>query len=92
MSENKPHLQVVPLREFNLRDIPNMLRQTADAIEAGSYGDVNEAALVLMGDTLEVFGWGRVQDGTSTATLLAAGNLRLVRSVERMGREDGHGA
>jgi hypothetical protein len=93
MSEDstKPALAVVPLREFNLRDIPDMMRKTAAAIEAGDYGVVGEVALVLMGDTLEVFGWGRVQDGTSTAALLGAGHLRLLRACERHGREDAQG-
>jgi hypothetical protein len=81
------HLKVVPLREHNLRHIPQMLRQMADDVEAGKYGVVSEIALVLMGDTLEVFGWGHVQDGTSSAALLAAGHLRLIQACERHGRE-----
>lgn len=80
--------EVVSLYEANSRDIPAMLRRLADDIEAGRYGDdVGEAACVILGDTMEVFGWGTVQDGASSATLLQAGAMRLIRAVESHGRE-----
>lgn len=79
--------EVVSLYETNSRDIPAMLRKMADDIEAGCYGDVGEAAMVLYGDTVEVFGWGGAQDGASSALLLQAGAMRLIRTVERHGRE-----
>lgn len=85
---SKPKLaEVVSLYETNSRDIPAMLRKMADDIEGGTYGEVGEAAVVLCGDTLEVFGWGAAQDGCSSATLLQAGAMRLIRAVEGHGRD-----
>ena len=86
MNEAPKLAEVVSLYETNSRDIPAMLRRMADDIEAGTYGDVSEAAFVLCGDTLEVFGWGPDQDGATSATLLQAGAMRLIRAVERHGR------
>jgi hypothetical protein len=80
---------VVQLPVGNLRDVPGMLRELAAGIEAGRYGEVSEAAVVILGDELEVFGWGELQDCRSSAGLLAAGNLRLVRAIERHGRGTG---
>ena len=83
-----PHLaEVVSLYETNVRDVPAKLRQTADDIEAGRYGAVGEVALVLLGDTMEVFGWGEVQDGGSSALLLQAGAQRLINMVEQHGKK-----
>ena len=79
--------EVITLYESNVRNIPAVLRELADSIEAGKYGEVGEAAFVLMGDTLEVFGWGNLQDGCSSAVLLQAGAMRIVREVERHGRD-----
>lgn len=87
MSEAPKLAEVVSLYETNSRDIPAMLRKLADAISAGEYGEVGEAAFVLCGDTLEVFGWGVDQDGASTAVMLQAGAMRLIRAVEAHGRE-----
>lgn len=78
---------VVPLYETNFRDVPAMLRRLADDIEAGKYGEVREGATVLMGSELEVFGWGQDQDGASTAIMLQAGAMRLIRAVESHGRD-----
>ena len=68
----KPHLRVVEnpldtddetavehIYETNFRDISATLRRVADQIEAGEYGYIGTAALVLHGNTLEVFEIGR---------------------------------
>lgn len=78
--------EVVSLYETNSRNVIAMLRGLADDIEAGKYGEVGDVAAVINGDTVEVFGWGPAQDGGSTALLLQAGALRLIRAVERNGR------
>jgi len=41
---------VVPLPTAVLRDVPAMLREWADAIEAGEHGEVRRCALVLDAD------------------------------------------
>ncbi len=82
----EPHLKVVTLHETNFRDIPATLREIAAAIEAGQYGDVGSVGLVLLGDTMEVFGMGPDSEGPSVALLLHAGFMRLSRSLEEHGR------
>lgn len=93
MTTTPPTLKVVELYENNYRDPVATLRTIANQIEAGEYGAVGCAALVLMGDTVEVFGMGVKSDGAETAVLLYAGALRLTRAVERHGQEgtDGEG-
>lgn len=86
MSDKPAIAEVVSIYETNFRDIPSMLRKLADDIEANEFGPVGEAAVVIMGDTLEVFGWGEIQDGSSSAVMLQAGAMRLIRAVESHGR------
>jgi len=64
------------LESAALQDIPAMLRRMADDIESGQYGGVIEAAVVLSGDELNVFGLGRA-DGTVTHYLLGCGMAKL---------------
>lgn len=61
-----------------LQNIPDLLRNIADEIERGEYGDVSEGALVLAGDQVEVFGLGNA-DGTISHYLLARGQRKLER-------------
>lgn len=61
-----------------LQNIPELLRNIADAIDRGEYGDVGEGALVLAGDAVEVLGLGNA-DGTVTHYLLARGQRKLER-------------
>lgn len=61
-----------------LTDIPAMLRNIADAMESGDYGGVTEAAVVLAGDELEVFGLGGA-DATVAYYLLGRGQRKLER-------------
>jgi hypothetical protein len=77
---------VVALYETNYRDVPATLRVIADEIEAGKYGEVSCLAVALLGDTMEVFGLGPDSDGTASASLLQAGALRIIGTIERHGR------
>lgn len=61
-----------------LQNIPALLRNIADGIEAGEYGEVIEGVLVLNGSDLDVFGLGNA-DGTVAHYLLARGQRRLER-------------
>lgn len=70
-------LHVLPMP--GLQNIPELLRNIADGIEAGTYGDVGEGALVLQGDDLNVFGLGSQADGTVAHYLLARGQRKLER-------------
>jgi hypothetical protein len=82
----KPDLRVVTLFESNYRDPVASLRRLADEIEAGDFGEVGCIGIALLGDTMEVFGAGPDSDGTSVATVLHAGTMRLTKAVERHGR------
>jgi hypothetical protein len=62
------------------------LRRLADQIEAGAWGAVGSYAVVIMGDTVEVFGSDVDNSGVSVALLLQAGALRMISAVERYGR------
>ena len=80
-------LNVVTLCDSNYRDPVATLRKIADAIEAGEYGEVGCAGLVILGDTTEVFGMGQDSEAPSVAMLLHAGFMRLVSAVEGHGRD-----
>jgi hypothetical protein len=59
-----------------LWDIPTLLRNIADELEAGKYGEVTEGALVLNGDALELFGLGKA-DSTVTHYLFCCGARKM---------------
>lgn len=67
-------LHVLPVG--NLLNVAQQLREIADEIEQGRYGEVNEGALVL--PSVDVFGLGGA-DGTVTHYLLARGQRKLER-------------
>lgn len=73
------------LQETNFRDPVATLRLIADGIEEGEYGDVGTVGVVLLGDTMEVFGMGADAEAPSIALLLHAGFARLSRSIEEHG-------
>lgn len=61
-----------------LANIPQLLRNIADELEAGDFGQVAEGVVVLGGESLEVFGLGGA-DGTVTHYLLARAQRKLER-------------
>lgn len=79
-------LKVVTLKESNFREPAPTLRKIAEEIEAGKYGQVGCVAVVLMGDTLEVFGAGPDSEGPAVGMLLHAGFMRISRWLEEHGR------
>lgn len=80
-------MEIVPLHGSNFRDPATMLREIADAIENGAYGEVGTLGLVVMGDTLEVWSAGIDADGPSAAVVLYAGFMRLTSAIEGHGRQ-----
>lgn len=81
-----PHLaEVVTLYDSNIRDVPATLRNIADSIEAGEYGHVGCAGLVILGDTMEVFGMGSDSPAPSVGLLLHSGFMRLSMALEEHG-------
>lgn len=86
MSEPKPPLTVVEFPKSTLRDPAACLRDIADAIEAGEYGGVTSAVVLLFGNTLEVFSAGDDSSGPTAALLCNAAALRFAREIERQGQ------
>lgn len=75
-------MNVVTLNDVSLNDVSGMLRKTADAIEAGKYGEVSCAVMVLQigdGDDLEVFAFGKIPTTAHTVGLMEAAKARLIR-------------
>jgi hypothetical protein len=77
---------IVTLYKTNFRDPVSTLREIANQIERGDRGQIGCIAMVIMGDTVEVLGIGPDSEVSSCAALLQAGNLRLVKMIERHGR------
>lgn len=57
------HLKVVPLGVNNLGDVPAMLRNLADKIENGAYGQVTSMIALMPrdGEFPVLFGWGDIE-------------------------------
>lgn len=77
--------ELVPLRDYTLRDVAPTLRRIADEVEQGKYGAVGCCGVVIMGDTINVFGMGPDSEGPSTAMVLHAGFMQLARMIEEHG-------
>lgn len=69
------------LRDSNLLDVPGTLRRIADSIEAGEYGEVGGATLVVDGDYLEVFYAGTGEAAPNAHLLLHAGAAKMLKAV-----------
>lgn len=78
--------EIVSLYETNFRDPVATLREIASEIESGKYGEVGTVAIVLPGDTMELFGAGVDSDGPAVGILLHAGLMRIAGTVESHGR------
>jgi len=74
--------EVIVLQDSNFRDPAATLRKIADEIDAGIYGPVGCAGLVLLGNELQVFGMGYDSETPSVGMLLHAGFMRLSRCLE----------
>lgn len=83
-------MNVVQMREADLRNVPAQLRMLADRIEAGTYGQVGTCGVCILGSTFEAFGFGDgiVPDGIgpSVALLFQAGVQRIAGAIETCGK------
>jgi len=77
----KPSLNVVgEIKPPQHKDPVQMLRNLADNIEAGKYGDVETIAIAIAADQgYEMFGGGRNSTMEACAFLYGAAHLRLSR-------------
>lgn len=90
----KPRAKKVK-RKLNVVDFPvpdyrkpvKMLRNLADEIEAGAFGEITSLGVVTFGSTMEVFGAGVDSGPTTVALLFHAAALRFASELEAHGRE-----
>lgn len=68
------------------RDTVKALRNLANNIEAGKYGEVGSCGVVVMGDRMEVFGSGIDSTGPAIALLFSAAAHRFAREIEEHGK------
>lgn len=74
------------IRPDPYRDPVQMLRNLADGVEAGEYGDISTVGIVALADEgIHVFGGGRVSDTTSIVGALQIGCVTLVRMIGARG-------
>jgi hypothetical protein len=77
--------EVIQLRDGAplLSDIPGMLRQLADQIEAGEHGEVRTAFLLLpvAGGYPAVFGWGDVEGENHPALQCDLAKMWLLTNI-----------
>lgn len=77
---------LIVMRETNLLNIPATLREIANDIEAGVFGEATGCAVVLDAQTLEVFYCGTGEAAPNAHLLLHAGAAKmLARVVEAKG-------
>jgi hypothetical protein len=81
-----PTLKVVEIGIDNLRDPAKQLRNIADGIDAGEYGEVTSLAVAMLGNQLHIFGGGADYFAPSVALLMRAASLRMEREIEEFGR------
>ena len=81
-----PVLNVVNFPVPDYRDPVKALRNLANDIEAGRYGDVSSCGVVLLGDRMEVFGSGEDSEGPTIALLFNAAAHRFAKEIEEYGQ------
>lgn len=84
---SEPELKVVgEINPPDYRDAVKMLRNLADDIEAGEFGEVTSIALVRFGDEgLQIHAGGRDADGATASLMLLAGANRLSQTLIEYG-------
>lgn len=68
------------------RNVVTALRNLADDIEAGHFGEITSCGVVTFGDTLEIFGSGSDASGPTIALLFQAARQRFAQEIEQFGR------
>lgn len=69
------------LRDTNLLNIPATLREIADAIEQGKWGEVKSCVVVADGDELNVSYSGTGEVAPNAHLLLHAGAAKMMHAV-----------
>lgn len=79
-------LNVVDFPTPDYRQPVKMLRNLADQIEAGNFGEVTSMGVVTFGDSMEVFGAGIDSSACTVALLFNAAALRFAQELEQHGK------
>lgn len=79
-------LNVVQFPVPDYRDPVKALRNLADEIERGDYGEVGSCGVVVFGNTMEVFGSGVDSDAPTIALLFTAAAHRFAKELEQHGQ------
>ena len=75
-------MNVIEFPTNTLADVPQKLRDLADAIQEGTFGEWKERIIVLNCDAgLEVFGLGAEADGTVAHYLLACAQRKMEKPL-----------
>ncbi len=82
------NLKVVKFPVPDYKDPVTMLRNLADQIEAGEFGEVNTIAIATFGESLECFGGGADSEAPTVALLFNAAGMRFAREIESYGRDE----
>lgn len=69
------------IREHTLQDIPAVLREIADSVEAGNFGKPVGCVVVLDAEALNVFYTGSGEAGPNAYILLHAGAAKMMQGV-----------
>lgn len=80
--------KVVKLFEVPFDDVAAKLRKLADRIEAEEFGGVTTCAVLVMGDTLEIFGLGEDGAMPTIVTLCMAAVQKVCNPIAYHGMDD----
>jgi hypothetical protein len=79
-------LNVVNFPVPDYKDPVKALRNLANQIEAGDFGEVTSCGVVIFGDTMDVFGSGTDSEAPTIALLLNAAAHRFAKELETYGQ------
>ena len=82
----KARLNIVEFPTPDYRDPVKMLRNLANQIEAGDFGEITSLGVVTFGPTMEIFGAGIDSSACTVALLFNAAALRFAKELEQQGR------
>lgn len=81
----KPNLHVI--HETSLCDVPAKLRELAQSIENGVYGEIDCCAVATFGDELSIFGFGTDSKGLTAHCLFHAAAVKIAQGFINEGTE-----
>jgi hypothetical protein len=80
------HLNVIDFPLPDYKDPVKALRNLADDIEAGRFGEVGSCGVVIFGDEMHVYGSGADSGACTIALLFSAAAHRFAAEIEAHGK------